>query len=200
MVKYSHEYNLVKMAAFQDEFEKLGGWQAIAKFFGNAIKGMSRAPSGSVPGSKFFQFGEKLVGADKHKTFGSAYKSGLGWLEKNLPYRAPIYRAPTAAEKLDPNFGRVETVRSKVDNWVRGITGQTPKAKKYKNIRTTFGAGGKGDIKKILVADKSAPVAPSMFQDLGGFVKHHTGRMFGQGDHNLRRINDKGFAPFFKDH
>ena len=31
MVKYSQEYNLVKMAAFQDEFEKIGGWQAVAK-------------------------------------------------------------------------------------------------------------------------------------------------------------------------
>ncbi len=101
---------------------------------------------------------------------------------------------------MDPNFGKVETVRSKVDNWVRGLMGQTPNAKKYKNIRTTFGTGDKGNIQKILVNDPTAPVAPSMLKDFGGFLKHHSGRMIGQGVHNLRKINDVGLSPFLKNH
>ncbi len=202
MEKYSQEYNLVKMAAFDDEIEKLGGWGAVAKWVGNLVKGISRAPQTvGGQGSKVFQLGEKLVASpDKYKTFGEAYGSGLKWLGKSLPYRAPIYRAPTAAEKLDRNFGKVETVRSKVDNWGRSFMGMSPNSKQYKNIRTTFGAGNKANIEKILVNNPNAPVSPSMFSDFGGFLKHHTGRMFGQGVHNLGKINEKGFGKFFKSH
>jgi hypothetical protein len=101
---------------------------------------------------------------------------------------------------LDRNFGKVETVRSKVDNWGRSFMGMSPNSKQYKNIRTTFGAGNKANIEKILVNNPNAPVSPSMFSDFGGFLKHHTGRMFGQGVHNLGKINEKGFGKFFKSH
>ena len=186
------EFTRIKLAAFADELEKDANWRAIAKAIGSFVSKASSKPS-----SKVYQFGQKLQGADKYKSFDEAYGRGLRWVEKNSPYVAPIRRKVTAQDLKTPGFTQVETPDSKMGNWFSRMSGAPQGQKQWHNVKRSMGTGPKAT-PKYVHENVTGGQAPSITQ-FGDWIKHHTGTMIGQGASNLSKVKDKGLGTFLKD-